>query len=174
MARVDAGSYILEIHTILSMPNPASILDWALTEASLVTSPALVYVERPRLRLAVGPGSLVSESEPPLPAYRLASPQWIDTCIPTGEPRYRVLGGRVELEATVEAREVKDLAALLVNGVRGRHILSGEEGEAYAVAGGYKVLDWAPGEGYLLHASSGEAYRRLSYIAPLASTCTRR
>ncbi len=69
---------------------------------------------------------------------------------------------------------MRDPAALLVNGVKGRHLLTGEEGEAHAVAGRYKVLDWSPEEGYILHVSSGEAYRRLSYIAPLASTCTRR
>lgn len=174
MARVDRGSYIVEVSTILSLPDPSRILDWALTEAQVATSPALVYVESPRLRLSIGPGSLVSSTEPPIPSYRVASPQWVDTCTPVGEPTYKVLGGGMRIEAVVEAIEYRDLAAILVNGVRGVHTLQGEAGEAYAVADGYKVLDWSPEEGYIVYTSSGEAYRRLSYIAPLASTCRRR
>ena len=174
MPRIDSGSYIVEVHTILGLRDPSKILDWALTEAQLVTSPALVYVRSPRIRLTVGVGSLVSETEPPIRYYRVASPQWIDTCKPSTEPVYTVKEGDIMVEGVVVAIEYRDPAALLLNGIKGVHTVSGEAGEGYAVVGNYKVLDWSRDEGYTIHVSSGEAYRRASYIAPIASTCNMR
>jgi len=175
MPRVDPGSYIIDVRDILES-SIEEILEWSLShDTLLVTAPALVYVASMEgygsLRISIGPGSLISlGDEPPIRYYRLNSPQWIDACRIAGEPRYRVMGGRVSVEGTVYGLEYRNPPAILVNGASGPHIVSGVEGMGYAVLGKYKVLDLVDGE-YIIHVTGGEAYRRLSYIAPLHSTC---
>ncbi|MEB3774493.1 MAG: hypothetical protein GSR86_06175 [Desulfurococcales archaeon] len=175
MPRIDPGAYIIDVWLILSLKDPAGIAEWALgSDTLLVTSPTIVVVEHngPPVRVALGPGSLVSHEEPPIQYYRLRTPQWVDACRIKGDPRYRVVeGGSREVDGVVMALEYRDPASMLVNGVRGTHIVTGHRGRAYAVIEGFKVLDWSREEGYLVYARSGEAWRRLSYIAPLASTC---
>jgi len=177
MPRIDPGAYVVEVSTILSTGDPARIVEWVLaSDTLLVTNPTIVVVEPggggAPVRISLGPGSLVTLDEPPIRYYRLRTPQWVDACRIQGEPRYKVIDdGRREVEGVVTALEYRDPAAMLVNGVKGVHLVAGHRGRAYAVIGGFKVLDWSRESGYLVYIHGGEAFRRLSYIAPLASTC---
>jgi len=194
MPAVEGGSLVLEVSEILRLSDEDSldaIVEAAVeSRAVLVTSPSLAVVEGPwgPLVVSLGVGSLIfeaSEGRPLLPGVvrvrRLRRREWVDGCRVRGRGEVVFLqGGGVSVDDTIIALDYKDPAAILVNGLRARHSLipGSVKGErVIAEAHGHPVLGllWI-GNGvvrYVVHATQGEAARRLRYIAPLAGGCRR-
>jgi hypothetical protein len=181
--RVDAGWYLLEVSRAVSLSEGdlREVVEWALSSRALVAlEPGVASVRGPLgvILVAYGPGSLFSAEAPPAGGYlELARSEWVTGCTAgSREPRFRVAGGApLEVEGVIVAREYRDPVALIVNGLRGRHELaeaSLDGWEVYAEVGGRPVLAYSVEEGYLSLALSGEALKRISYAAPLVSSCS--
>ena len=186
MPVVERGSFLLEVSDLLRRASEEElrlVRDWAIASgAVLVTSPSIVVVSTKLggVRVSLGVGSIISGERPPLPFYRvIAAPEWVDGCMLGDEARARYLvdsGGCVEDDVVLVAVDRSDAAALLVNGVRGRHRVCASLGglavaKAYSASGGeYPALS-REGQDYIIHVNSGEAHRRLMFIVPLLVHC---
>lgn len=185
MPRVDRGSLALEVSHVLKLESSRllRLVESLLSVGGLlVVRPSIVSIESSRgpVLVALGVGSVVLARDPGLgiPLYTISRPEWVEGCIiGQGDPLYvkpkRATG---EVEGMVEAREILDPAASLVNGLKGRIVLGDldhyDENSALASVGGEPILYYYE-HGYASRALEGEAARRLDYIAPLASSCNK-
>jgi len=182
--RVDRGFLVVNIEHILelSLDNIKSLVEWALkSKPLLVTSPSIIRVnlKSTSLQLTLGVGSLISNEKPNVEVktiYEVVAPNWIDGCrVGARNVSYTKLNGpTTTIEGLVRAIDFKDPIALLINGVRGTHSIV----ESNVLRGVIAVLEGKPavyrsGNSYISLLVSGEAAKRVDYIAPLASSCER-
>ncbi|MEN2999792.1 MAG: hypothetical protein ABDH61_04375 [Acidilobaceae archaeon] len=175
MPRAESGQKVLDSYQLLRMGEGElkEVREWALRSASiLVTSPSMVYVS-PSLPIVVGVGSIISHERPPIGnAYEILRTSWVDGCrVGEREPSFeRAEGEAVRMEGVAVALDPRDPVSLFLNGSRGPHdVVVGEEaGAIVLIAGRSAVLKL---KGYKSLLLSGEAFRRVEYIAPLASSC---
>ncbi|MDM7275131.1 MAG: hypothetical protein P3X22_003275 [Thermoprotei archaeon] len=183
MPRVERGLKVIPIEAVLNLRDEdlEGLVAWALkVKALTITAPSIVYVEcGGGLRYVLGIGSLVVGEEPPfnLKYFVISRVSWVDGCFAgVGSPSLEVSrGDSVKLSGTIRALDFKDPVALLVNGVSGEHsvALAGPPSRRGAIA----TLDDNPvlyksSRGYVSLLVSGEGARRISYIAPLISSCS--
>ncbi len=184
MPRVDSNTYVVEVASVLVMDSEQlrRLTSWALAERALVvTGPSIVSVRSSTgsMRLALGIGSLVSRSEPPVPYYVITAPEWVDGCYAGAlEPSFiRAEAQRwYKASGIAVAMDFRDPAALMLNGQAVEALLPdpepqvdcwlltlGPEGQERGLLG---LLD----NKYLL-AARGRAGDLLEYILTLYSSC---
>ena len=183
MPRVDEGLFVVEVSSVFDLDQGSlkALTRWAISmRACLVVEPSIAFLRAPSssqtLPLAVGVGSLVAGGEPPHPVkyYIVERPFWVN-CLRTGakEPDYKVLDGvKAIVEGAIVALNVRDPVALLVNGLRGAHVVNmGAKVECtpLAVLGDTIVL-CRVNRGYVTTLAEGEAARRVEYMATLLSS----
>lgn len=180
MPRVDRGSYVVEVSRVLSLGQRERrlLVEWALSEeALLVTEPAIVSVETMAgsLLIAVGVGSLISRSEPPVGgALVLARPEWVDGCsVGAAEPFVERAGRGEGVSGITVLLDPADPVARLINGSQGVAASDAPPAGPLSVASisGVAAVDLLDSGGYRLWLTGGEALERAEYIAPLASSC---
>ncbi len=184
MPRVERGFKVIPIEVILSLSEEdlEGLVEWALkVKALTVTFPSMVYVEAGGgLPYVLGVGSLVTREEPPLSIkyFVVSRVSWVDGCfVGVESPSLEVVrGDSVKFYGTLRALDFRDPVALLVNGVSGEHsvVSTGFPGRRGVIVllGDTPVL-YKLDRGYVSLLVSGEGARRISYIAPLVSSCSR-
>ncbi|MCE4627711.1 MAG: hypothetical protein F7C34_00985 [Desulfurococcales archaeon] len=185
MPRIDRGSLIVEISSILRLPREDRIrlLERAAEEgAILVTAPSLVHVYAPSgaLRIAVGPGSLVLPPGSDLGVvkhYEASAAEWVDGCrmkphVSPRQARYEPVSGE-RLSGRLVPGDLRDPLSLFLTGAEA--VASGSKPREPPVAAiGLETVVWYENGEVATTINKGcEAAERLDYILRALSYCSR-
>ncbi|AFZ70093.1 hypothetical protein Calag_0315 [Caldisphaera lagunensis DSM 15908] len=84
MPRIDNDYYVIDISQIFELTNEEikKIINWILDKNSyFVVQPSIVVVDKvKKIRYALGIGSIVVDSEPPINYLKIFGSEWIDAC----------------------------------------------------------------------------------------------
>lgn len=185
MPRVDEGSIVIEVGDILKLDIESlrTLVDWVLkSRALVVVEPTVSLVKLPdnpeAFYVTLGVGSVITQETPPVDIryYTVVRPFWAK-CLKVGlrNPDFNVAKGEtVVVEGTVIALDLRDPVALIINGVRGEHVVTrGSTISGVPVARmGDDVVLYRVGVGYVTKLVEGEAARRVEYMATLVSSAS--
>ena len=182
MPRVEPGAYAVDVKVVLGLGGGElrSLAEWAVSEGALfVTSPSIVTVRAGgagSYRLSLGYGSLVSASEPPVPALRLSSHEWVDACrAGEREPGFSVASGPAERAAgRAVSKELRDPVAMMLNSLQLDAEVAGSSANPVLVLlseGRELALLGLTEEGYELAATGGRAHELLTYALTIYTSC---
>jgi hypothetical protein len=195
MPRIDRGSLILDIASILKVDNDIreKLIDYAVNmNAIMVTQPSIVtiWVEGKAVRISLGIGSLIFQSgireeleKFNVKVFELSRPEWVDGCVLKKEDKnikkiYYL--NRIKLNREEEIIRGRIIPADLQN--TAILFIAGAEAEAYkpssdligkpplALIEDIPVIVLEEDE-ITSFIRGGEARTRLEYILPLLSYC---
>ena len=182
MPRVEPGTYAVDVKTILELSGRelASLAEWAVSEGALfVTSPSIVTVRLEgagSFRFSLGYGSLISASEPPVPALRLSSHEWVDACrAGEREPKFSVAPGAAErVTGRAVSKELRDPVAMMLNSLPLDAEVASSSANPVLVLlsqGREFALLGLTEDGYELAATGGRAHELLVYALTVYTSC---
>ena len=186
MPRIDAGSYVIDIHVVskLEPGRAVELAEWAISNRVLaVTEPSIVAAKpaggsAPSTLISLGIGSLITTVKPPIEDYYITvRSEWVSGCeAGSREPNVNKISGReVDVEGVIISISIDDPVAMLISGVKGVHkvvVSSREEGLPLSLINGKILVLARLNNKYILTLRGGPALNLAEYGTLLFSTCT--